>query len=145
MGICVLTVKLLQSEFITIKSSLLQYSCTHCHKRYAQQQDVQTHIERMHNNSRTSSEREVEAGQNKEPSSSSTSPRKCPQCTYTTNRLSMLQRHLRTHTGERPHKCDVPAPHSHNELISSFTDVRTPANGRTSALCARRRTPDGVI
>lgn len=92
---------------ITIKSSPLQYSCTHCHKRYVQQQDVQAHIERMHENPCPSSEAELEMEVDEEPSSSSTSSYKCPQCGYTTNRSSMLQRHLRSHTSERSHKCDL--------------------------------------
>lgn len=37
------------------------------------------------------------------------SDRKCPQCAFEAPRSSELERHIRTHTGERPFVCDWPA------------------------------------
>merc|ERR1712129_575043 len=64
------------------------FVCTVCEKKFAQKSNLDTHMRSKHGISL------FKRKQNK-----------CPHCKYSTENINNLNKHIRTHTGEKPFVC----------------------------------------
>ena len=86
--------KKLKPEISTHKAGETPYSCKYCGWCFVRCGNLKSHMRKMH--SATDEEiADLMLDQIKQ----------CPHCTYSTKRVQALQRHIRTHTGEKPYSC----------------------------------------